>query len=124
MCATDSLAGTILADGTVLSGDDAAAWKSAGFPVRRVEVRCSARIAAGEQPCPQRRTSAAVDLNGSTVERIKRVAHAVAAQPATGAYNGERIPSALLVIDGDRTAAVHANLREKLPGFGCFAVLI
>lgn len=124
----DGAAGTRLQSGLILSGDDAPAFERAGFPTLRVEVLCSARIAAGEQPLPRSPILAAIDCNGATAHALSWVLDGAGATVravalAHGIYAGERTRSVVTWLDPDEIIGAHEALTDWLPGFGCFAVL-
>lgn len=117
-------AGTQLANGLVLSGDDADAFRRAGYDVLPVYVRCSARIAAGEQDPPEGSCIIAVERHGASLEDLERWMGAMGGLvPATGIYEGSTARSAAGWIYGPAVASAHRALERELPGFECFAVM-
>lgn len=121
-------AGTLLANGTILSGDDAPAFTAAGFTVRPCCVRCSERIADGRDAMPEDYQLCAIDQNGLASWEIgelvgKALGREESYWQATGIYDGQELPTTLVQLAPSELVTVHDYLLENLPGFGCFAVL-
>lgn len=117
-------AGTQLANGLVLSGDDAPAFEHAGYDVMPMHVQCSRLIAAGEQSAPETSCIVAVERHGASLEDLERWMGAMGGLvPATGIYQGSTSRSAVGWVYGPAVPAAHAALTRELPGFECFAVM-
>lgn len=121
----EGAAGTRLADGTILSGDDADIFRTAGFATYRVHVGCSAEVAAGRQTVREPLALCAIDCNGASADTVRRIVggrhdHV---RPAQGIYDGAVAPAIIVRMHERDILAAHYALLRELPGFGCFAIL-
>lgn len=118
-------AGTQLANGLVLSGDDAPAFERAGYDVMPMHVQCSARISRGEDT-PRvgwGYVTIAIERHGRSLETLEQLTGAETLRPATGIYKGATSRVAVGWLHAGLVESTHAALVEHLPGFECFAVM-
>lgn len=117
-------AGTMLANGLVVSGDDADKWRRAGYPVMQMCVQCSARIARGEDSVQPGigTVQVAVERHGASLESIERMMGSDGLRHATGVYKGATSAVAFGWLHAADIVAAHEALTAGLPGFECFAV--
>lgn len=118
-------AGTQLACGTVVSGDDADKFRRAGFDTIQLFVQCSAKLACGEDAVQPGTATVlvAIERHGYSCAEIESWIGSDTLRPATGIYNGTCEPVAFGRLDAADIPSAHATLVEHLPGFQCFAVL-
>ncbi len=118
-------AGTITPAGVVLSGDDAPAWRRAGYSVQPMTVWCSAKLTRGDALPPDSSVIAAIDCNGRPRAEVAELLHGLAIAgeylPATGVYDGAETQCILVLLLTEDICTAHARLVEHLPGFECFA---
>ena len=119
--------GTQMQDGTILAGDDAQAFRDAGYDVRKVQVYCSARVADGTQTLPDVPVvRVAADANGDYVRayKVMREFSSFFITPTVGHYEGTTNVGITCDIRPAMVQGLHDALLRELPGFGCFAILV
>ncbi len=118
-------AGTITPSGVVLSGDDAPAWRRAGYTVQPMTVWCSAKLAHGDALPSDPAVIAAIDCNGRPRAEVAALLHGLAIAgeylPAAGVYDGAEAQCILVMLLTEDIIHAHDRLLVLLKGFGCFA---
>lgn len=121
----EGAAGTQLANGLVLSGDDAPAFERAGYRVLPCHVQCSQELYEGSAAFPlDDYAMFAVERHSASLDDIARWTGAIGSvQVATGIYRGKTSRSVFGWMAVASIRGAHATLERYHDGFECFAVL-